>query len=552
MKKNKLKLLFLTISMLIKYTGNAQSKDLVKSDGILNELHGNHIGRITFMNTVIPIENYSEKDFLNRYELKKKGDLNIRVFMENSLTNYLHPLAPTLTAEEVNKIGNYQFSFYIDSILIYKENLVTGAGNSESKKTKTIFRIPFISSSNEDSWGRFMWNRFLSNGGDEVLSDGIHNLSIEIRPYININEVKTGKLIAKGSINLIINKPKVNRKKIRIQSIKKQKDFQISNASFDRNKIVELKTKIAEKQFKDITSIIIIKENELLLKEYFNGANRKTLHDTRSVGKTFASALLGIAIDKGYIKSETERLDAFYNLSNYKNNNPLKSEINLKQLLTMSSSFKGSDENADSPGNEENMYPTDNWVKFALDLPIDNDKKNGEQWEYFTAGVVVLGDIVHNTVPEGLEKFAKKNLFEPLNIKHYKWGYTPQKVANTAGGLRMSSLDFAKFGQLYLNKGMYKGQNIISENWIAKSLSKQIALTGQEGNYGYLFWQKDYIVNEQKHEAYLCNGNGGNKIIIFKALDLVMVITTNAFNMPYAHTQIDKIIAQYLIPAILN
>ncbi len=550
MKPLNLRLVILVLILLITNISFSQTTDLVKSDGILNDMHQKHIGEITFMSKVIPIDDYSEKDFLKVYELKEKGDFNIRVFMGNSLTNYLHPLAPELAAEEINKVGNYQFSFYVDSQFIYKENLVVGAGSSENKKVKTIFRIPFLSSSNEDSWGRFMWNRFMNNGGDDAFTNGKHILHIEIRPYIKLGEVKCADIIAQGSIDITVNRPKIDSGKVKIQIIKKQNSFPISNANFNKNKIVELNTKILEKQFKEITSLVVIKNNELILEEYFNGASRKTMHDTRSVGKSFASALMGIAIDKGYIKSDAKKIESFYKLQAYKNYAPMKDSISIKNLLSMSSGFLGSDENADSPGNEENMYPTSNWVKFTLDLPLDSNKKNGEKWAYFTAGVVLLGDIINKSVPDGLEKFAEKELFQPMGIKKYQWGYTPQKVANTAGGLKMSSLDYAKFGQLYLNKGMYNGQQIISQKWVEASLFKHIVLAGREGNYGYLFWQKDYVVNGKKYEAYFCSGNGGNKIMMFKDLNLVIVITAKAYNMAYAHTQVDKIVQQYLLPAI--
>ena len=100
-------------------------------------------------------------------------------------------------------------------------------------------------------------------------------------------------------------------------------------------------------------------------------------------------------------------------------------------------------------------------MKFALDLPIDDGKVVGKNGNYFTAGVVLLGDILNRSVPDGLEKYADKRLFRPLGGKKYAWPYTPQKVASTAGGLRMSSLDFARFGQLYKNGGVWKGTRII-------------------------------------------------------------------------------------------
>ena len=103
------------------------------------------------------------------------------------------------------------------------------------------------------------------------------------------------------------------------------------------------------------------------------------------------------------------------------------------------------------------MYPTDNWVKFALDLPMTANKI-GENWNYFTSGVVVAGDILDKSVPKGLENYADKKLFKPLGITNYKWQFTPQQKPSLAGGLRMKALDFAKFGQLYKNNGTWSGK----------------------------------------------------------------------------------------------
>jgi CubicO group peptidase (beta-lactamase class C family) len=215
----------------------------------------------------------------------------------------------------------------------------------------------------------------------------------------------------------------------------------------------------------------------------------------------------------------------------------------------MSSTFEGSDMNSESPGNEENMYPTKNWVDFTLNLPIDLTKVAGKQWDYFTAGCIVLGDIIHKSVPNGLEKYADKNLFRPLNIKKYKWQFTPQKVANTAGSLQLSSLDYAKFGQLYKNQGTWNGKQILSQEWIAKSLSHQMAISEDEF-YGYLFWNKTYKVNGIDYEVYYSSGNGGNRIFIFTDQPIVIVITSTSYNTPYGEKQVEKIMQEYLIPAI--
>ncbi|MFV8347978.1 serine hydrolase domain-containing protein [Flavobacterium sp. ZB4P13] len=527
----------------------SQTSSFVKSDSIIYPIHKANIGKIAFMGQIVPIENFKETDFLESFELKEKTDFNIRVFLGNSLTNYLHLLSPKLTADELTKNGNYQFTFMVDNKKIYVENLNIGAGNAASKNQKTILRVPLISSTNEDSWGRFLWNRFLTNGGQEAFTNGEHLLKIEIRPYLKLTEVISGNIIAEGQIKIIIPEIKVNEEMVRFQSIKPIKDWQISKDNFDKSKIEELNRKIANQTFKNITSIVVIKEGKLLIEEYFNDVNRNTLHDTRSVGKSFASTILGIAIKEGYLKSETQTLKEFYDLKSFQNYSTSKDSITLKSLLTMSSNFEGSDMNSESIGNEENMYPTKNWVDFTLNLPIDKTKVVDKQWDYFTAGCIVIGDIIHKSVPNGLEKYADKNLFKPLGITNYRWEFTPQKVANTAGGIRLRSLDFAKFGQLYKNKGAWNGKQILSQEWIAKSLSHQMTISENE-YYGYLFWNKTYKVNGVDYEVYYSSGNGGNRIFIFKNQPIVIVITSTAYNTAYGHKQVEKIMQEYLIPAI--
>lgn len=545
----KLKITTLALCLLTYLNVSGQKSEFVKSDSIIYPIHKSNIGKIAFMEKAIAIENFKEIDFLKSFELKEKTDLNIRVFFDKSLTNYLHLLSPQSTADELTKNGNYQFTFIIDGKKIYIENLNIGAGSTESKNQKTILRVPLISSTNEDSWGTFLWNRFFGNGGQEALSEGEHLLKIEIRPYLKLTEVLTGNIIAEGQINIIVPEIKIDEKLVKVQLIKPIKDWQISTEKIVIAKIEELNRKIAKKTYKNVTSIVAIKDGKILIEEYFNGANRNTLHDTRSVGKSFASTLLGIAIKDRYIKSETQTLKEFYDLKSFQNYSTAKDSITLKSLLTMSSNFEGSDMNTESIGHEENMYPTKNWVDFTLNLPIDKTKSSGKQWDYFTAGVVVLGDIIHKSVPNGLEKYADKNLFKPLGITKYKWQLTPQKIANTAGSLQLSSLDNAKFGQLYKNQGTWNGKQILSQEWIAKSLSHQIIISENEF-YGYLFFNKTYNVNGLDYEVYYSDGNGGNRIFIFKDQPIVIVITATAYNTPYGEKQVEKMMQEYLIPAV--
>lgn len=530
----------------------SQTKNIIEPERIENPVQKNHLNQILFLDKVGPHENLKESDFLKTMTFQEDKDFSIRIFMDNSLVNYLHQLDDSFSVDELLEKGNYQFSFYVDGKLLYTENLNSGAGRTEDKKMKTNFGIPFLSTKNEDSWGRFLWMRFyFANGGMDALETGNHTLKIEIKPYLKTPDMKVGKVIAEGEIQLTVPKKNILEEQIAIQKIQPNSGWNISKEKFNQEKIRLLNQKIAENRFREITGIVVIKNNKLLLEEYFSGYERDSLNDTRSVGKSFASALLGIAINEGYIKNENQSLKDFYDLKEFNNYSSKKDSVTLKSLLTMSSAFDGNDQDEDSPGNEENMYPTDNWVKFALDLPITANKI-GKNWNYFTSGVVVTGDILDKSVPKGLENYADKKLFKPLGIINYKWQFTPQLKPSLAGGLRMKALDFAKFGQLYKNNGTWNGKRILDETWIQKSFTNYFSDNKDFEGYGYLFWRKVYKIGNKTYESYQSSGNGGNKIIIFKEIPVVMVVTAKAYNKPYSHSQVDKMVQEYLLPAILN
>jgi CubicO group peptidase (beta-lactamase class C family) len=551
----KLAVLFLFYVGLLPPTASCQEQgDLAPNEGITGAVHRSHLGQIVFTRRPVATDSITERDLLQRYDLNDTGDLAMKAFMTSSLVNYLHRLAPGLSADELLQRGNYQISFLVDGKLIHKENFNPAwLGSAETKKAKTVYSATLLSSTNKDApWGA-VWHVFMLGGGADALTAGRHRLTLEIRPYIRGGDLKVGGLIAKGELELDVARRKLDPKLAEIQPIRKESGWPVSTDSYERERIRDLKKRIAENVYKDVKSLVVIKNGKLLLEEYFNGAERSTLQDTRSVVKSFASTMMGIAIADGRIKNEELPLRDFYDLRLFSNYSPRKDSVSLKNLMTMSSGFDANDEDENSPGNEAKMYPTDNWVKFALGLPMDDSTRVGERWRYFTAGVVVLGDIIHRSVPGGLEKYTDEKLFRPLGITRYKWDYTPQKVASTAGGLEMSALDFAKYGQLYRNGGSWNGHQIVPASWVKKSLSRQIKLPGDgDDYYGYLFWNTTFDVNGKKYEAFYSSGNGGNKIYIFKNQPLVIVVTASAFGKWYMHRQVADLITRYVLPAVIQ
>ena len=154
----------------------------------------------------------------------------------------------------------------------------------------------------------------------------------------------------------------------------------VADSGYDQEKIAGLDSAIETGTYKDINSVIVVRDGQLLIEQYYNGAERDNTHNPRSVGKTFTSAILGIAIEEGYIESLDQTIGDFYDLAAFDNYSDKKASVTLRHLITMTSGFDGYDFEADSIGNEENMYPQDDWVAWTLYLPMAEDRKPGEQW----------------------------------------------------------------------------------------------------------------------------------------------------------------------------
>lgn len=309
---------------------------------------------------------------------------------------------------------------------------------------------------------------------------------------------------------------------------------------------------IQANKYKQINAIIIVQDGALVYEHYYIDSRRDETHNPRSVGKSFVAPILGIAIEEGHIRSLDQRLADFYDLKAYQNYSVKKDEVTLRHLLTMTSGFEGFDFVPESVGNEENMYPQEDWVKWTLDLPMSETRDPGDSWRYFTAGIVVLGDILNQALPGGLEAYAHKRLFEPLGITNYEWQHTPQKVANTAGGIQLTPLDFAKFGELHRTDGVWGSKRILPAGWARESLRPIVGTTIDGERYGRLWWNKVYKSGGIDWETSYCSGNGGNKIFVFPGQDLVIVITASAYGRRYMHSQVDGMMIEHILPAVAS
>jgi len=321
----------------------------------------------------------------------------------------------------------------------------------------------------------------------------------------------------------------------------------------------ELDSVIQSGTYKGITSVVIAERGKVLFEKYYNGANINSLQNTRSATKTVTGLLIGSLIKEDLISSEKEKAIDYFPDINFLNPDKRKKEITIEDLLTMSSLLECDDWNQFSRGNEERMYLVEDWVKFYWDLPIKGfpdwtnnpeDSKYGRSFSYCTAGAVVLGAIIDKASGSSLEEYSKEKLFNKLGITNYRWQLTPKGIPMTGGGLLMRSRDLLKIGQLYLNNGKWNDEQIISKEWVEKSISPKAEI--QEGiEYGYLWWLSKFGEEGKKEEAYFMSGSGGNKVAVFPGMDLVVVITSvNYRGGIEAHNQTTEILDKYIIPSL--
>lgn len=317
----------------------------------------------------------------------------------------------------------------------------------------------------------------------------------------------------------------------------------LEGTGLDKKLLAEMAEKIVGGTYPNVHSILIVKDGKLVFEEYFYEHHKNKLHELRSATKSFISALTGIAIEKGYIKSVNEKVLPYFPEYTFKNLTDNKSKITIQNLLTNQSGLDCDVYNPKAFGNESEMAYKPDWIQYSLDLPMNDIA--GEIGQYCSSNPIIMGRIIEKATKMPLPKFAEQTLFKDLSIKNYEWNFKPDSSsAETFCQLNLKSRDIAKFGLLYLNNGLWNGKQVISKQWIEQSLAKHTVIAGLD--YGYLWWTRYLDANGTRYYGKLAQGNGGQKIYIFKELNLVVVITAGHYNM---QSSSNELIAKYILPA---
>ncbi|TMI75495.1 MAG: serine hydrolase [Bacteroidetes bacterium] len=266
-------------------------------------------------------------------------------------------------------------------------------------------------------------------------------------------------------------------------------------------------------------SFMLLRHGNVVAEGWWKPFDASYKHTLYSLSKSFTSTAVGLLVKEGKLSVDDYLVSFFPGELPAEVNENMK-KIKIKHLLTMNSGHA-----EDTLGKMRDAKDK-TWTKAYLELPVQFEP--GTHFLYNTGNTYMLGAIVHKVTGQTLEEYLEPRLFHPLGIEKYDWEKSPDGL-NTAGyGLRIKTEDIARFGQLYLQKGKWKGKEILTEAWVHEATSYQTK--SQEGNgdwaqgYGYQFWRC-------KPGFYRGDGAYGQFCIVMPEQDAVLAITSESWDM---------------------
>lgn len=299
--------------------------------------------------------------------------------------------------------------------------------------------------------------------------------------------------------------------------------------------------RIADGTYPDVHSVLILHRGRLVFEEYFYEYDRETLHPLRSATKSLISALTGQAIAQGLLPGPAAPVLPYFPEYQLKNDSPQKQAITVADLLSNQSGLDCDITEDRSPGNETVMGNSADWVRFTLDLPLR--EAPGRVGRYCSGNPITLGRLIEKQARQPLADYARQHLFGPLGITRFDWRFRPDSSsAETFCQASLRPRDMAKFGQLYLSHGRWRGRPVLPAAWVDSSLTKHSVVQGV--SYGYLWWLKHLNVGGTRYDGVFAQGNGGQRITVWPAQELVVVITGGNYNR---QSPSDALIARYVL-----
>lgn len=301
-----------------------------------------------------------------------------------------------------------------------------------------------------------------------------------------------------------------------------------------------------------IHAVLIVRHGKLVLEEYFHGETAGHAHDTRSAAKSITSTLAGAAIHAKRGVTLASPVYAIMNGGRFPDTiQPRKRKITLEHLLSMSSGIDCDDGDDKSPGNESAIIDqSDEPDYYRLILRLGTIREPGEKAVYCSINPHLAGGVLKNASRESLPDLFSELVARPLGIDGYYLPLTPTRDVYMGGGVRLTARSFAKFGQMYLDSGVWKGKRILDASYVKKAGAPRYAMSGI--HYGLGWWVIDYPYRGETIQGYFAGGNGGQIVLVIPKLDMVVTIFGANYQSAETFVAQRQYVPRFILPAVVR
>jgi CubicO group peptidase (beta-lactamase class C family) len=314
----------------------------------------------------------------------------------------------------------------------------------------------------------------------------------------------------------------------------------------------------------NVHSVVVVRHGIVVYEHYLAGNDQlwgkplgrvtydaTLLHDLRSVTKSVTSLVVGIALDRGWIKDlDAPVLSFFPEYADLRNAE--KERITLRHLLMMSTGLAWDETIPYSdPGNSESrMYEAKDPYRFVLERPVAGPP--GEIFNYVTGAPTLLGAVLRKITGKPTDQLTKEVLLDPLGITEATWIHFDNGDTMSGGGLRLRPRDLAKIGQVVLAHGAWDGRQIVPATWIDESTKPRLNAYSMYF-YGYQWWLGRSLLDGRQVDWIAGRGYGGQRLIIVPSQDIVMVVMAGHYDTsPLQETASVSMLNRNVLPATLH
>jgi len=289
-----------------------------------------------------------------------------------------------------------------------------------------------------------------------------------------------------------------------------------------------------------LRSLLVQRDGRIVAERYWRGATAARRANVKSASKSVISALVGIAIERGDIGSVRQPLAGLLPDEPALKQDSRKARITVEHLLSMRAGLEPT-----SFGNYGAWVTSRNWVRDALRRPMVDDP--GGRMLYSTGSTHLLSAALTRVTRTSTHAYAQRHLFGPLGVTLRPWTRDPQGIFFGGNDMYLTPREMARFGQLYLDGGVWEGKRVLSKAWIDSSWVVRTYSPWNGHGYGYGWWTR----TSRGRPVHFAWGYGGQFIFVVPSLRLVVVTTSDSESpregdhLGAVHRVLDRVVEAY-------